>query len=544
MWLQDVLSSLTVKRQRGNVWDCKCPAHEDDVASLQVSSGADGRVLLHCKAGCDFFSIVTAMGYRPSDMFGDDRGMSVELTPTDASVGVPVATYVYHDAEGGALFRVVKYDLGGGKKRFSQHKAMGNDAWASNMDGATRTLYRLPAVLDAAKHGRRVLYVEGEKDVETLERLGLVATTHPGGAGAWKSEYAKNLEGAEVVILPDNDAPGKKMAAAVMADVRGARVVELPNLPDKGDVSDWMAMGGTKEKLLKLLGPEMADMAPVRWIDFQSEREESVYYCGDVLLEETVNILVADGGVGKTTLVTQLCLALASGTPFLGFNVPEPISVLLLEAEGARSLYRARSGKAAKTLGIKDYYVNQRWAIQSRWMSDFSAGSMMVEDQIRKSGAKVVVMDTLGYFLGDGDENSSKDWKQKIMFPLTRLKAMYGCAFILLHHEGKPGEYRTGHHKGRGTSAMFGDCDTWISMQRLQLSESDREKLERLSPAERMEARDERLLVWEKSKVGPLPEPMTLHLDVENAVLSPKTYSIQERLDALPGIRKAKREDF
>lgn len=479
-----------------------------------------------------------------SEMFGDDRHEEPTRRGVDPAVGLPVATYVYHDADGGALFRVTKYDMGGGKKRFTQNKAMGDDNWASNMDGATRTLYRLPAVLDAAKHGRRVIYVEGEKDVETLERMGFVATTHPGGSSAWKSEYAKALDGAEVVILPDNDAPGKKMAAAVLADIRGARVVELPNLPDKGDVSDWMNMGGTKEKLLKLLGPEMSEMSPVHWIDFQAEQENSVYYCGDILMEETVNILIADGGVGKTTLVTQLCLALASGTPFLGFNCSEPVSVLLLEAEGARSLYRARSGKAARTLGIKDYYVNERWSIQSKWMGDFNAGGMMVEDQIRKSGAKVVVMDTLGYFLGDGDENSAKDWKKYIMFPLRRLKAMYGCAFIILHHEGKPGEYRTGHHRGRGSSAMFGDCDTWISLLPLTLSDGDKEKLSRLSPGERVEARDERLLIWEKSKVGPKPAPMVLHLDVENAVLSPKLYSIQERLDALPCVRKAKREDF
>jgi len=544
MRLHEALSLLSVKRQRGNVYDCKCPAHEDDVASLQVSEGNDGRILMHCKAGCTFFSIVDSMGAEMSEMFGDDSHKEPVRFSVDPSVGLPVATYVYHDADGGALFRVIKYDMGGGKKRFVQNKSMGGDTWASNMDGATRVLYHLPAVLDAAKHGRRVLYVEGEKDVETLERIGLIATTHAGGAGAWKPEYASSLEGAEVVILPDNDKPGKDMAAKIVSDIRGARVVELPNLPDHGDVSDWLNMGGTKEKLLKLLGPEMCEMAPVRWIDFQSEQENAVYYCGDVLMEETVNILVADGGVGKTTLVTQLCLALASGTPFLGFNVTEPVSVLLLEAEGARSLYRVRSGKAAKTLGIKDYYVNNRWAIQSKWMSDFNAGGMMVEDQIRKSGAKVVVMDTLGYFLGDGDENSAKDWKQKIMFPLRRLKAMYGCAFILLHHEGKPGEYRTGHHKGRGTSAMFGDCDTWISLLPLTLSEADKEKLSRLSPGERIEARDERVLVWEKSKVGAKPAPMTLHLDVENAVLSPKGYSIQERLDALPCVRKAKREDF
>lgn len=540
MRLSEVLGSLQVKAHRGNEYDCICPAHEDKRSSLCVSEGRDGRILMYCHAGCDFQAILEAKGWEMSDMSGEDDH-AAPMHRTDPRVGMLVATFYYHDADGAVLYRVQKFDLGDGKKDFRQHKALGGGEFAPNMDGATRVLYNLPAVLEAARSGRRVLYVEGEKDVETLRGMGLTATTHCGGARAWKTEYAASLAGAEVVILPDNDEPGKKMASAVLSDIRGARVVELPGLPEHGDVSDWMQAGGSNEKLLKLLGPEMSEMAPVHWIDFQAEQDESVYYCGNILMEETVNILVADGGVGKTTLVTQLCLALASGTPFLGFKCESPINVLLLEAEGSRSLYRKRSSLAAASLGIKDYYVNPRWTIQSRWMSDFNAGGMVVEDQIRRSGAKVVVMDTLGYFLGEGDENSSKDWKQKIMVPLRRLRAMYGCAFILLHHEGKPGESKFGHHKGRGTSAMFGDVDTWLGMESLQFTPDEQEKLARLSPAERVEARDERALIWHKSKVGAKPDPITLHLDVENAVLREKSYSIRERLDAMQSVKLAYR---
>lgn len=540
MRIHELLAMLEVKRRRGNEYDCLCPAHGDSIPSLQVTEGADGRILMDCKVCKDNGLVLNAMGLTFSDLFDGDPE-PVRVTPVDPNVGVPVATYVYTDAEGDPAYKVVKYDMGGGKKRFTQGRYMGDGKYAPNMDGATRVLYHLPAVLDAAAHGRRVLYVEGEKDVETLERLGLVATTHPGGSGAWKTDYAKSLEGAEVVILPDNDAPGRKMAEAIVKDIRGARIVELPGLPDKGDVSDWMVSGGTKEKLLKLLGPEMVDMQPVSWLEFQAEEDNVAYYCGDILAEETVNILVADAGVGKTTLVTQLCLSLAAGRPFLDIPCQNPTKVLLLEAEGARGLYRARAGKACKALGIPDYHVNGRWFIQSRWVSDFSTGNLMVEDQIRRSGAKVVVMDTLGYFLGEGDENSAKDWKQKVMFPLRRLRAMYGCAFILLHHEAKPSELRTGHHRGRGTSAMFGDCDTWMSLESLNLNESDAEKL----PTQwAEEARNERTLKWFKSKVGRLHDPIHLDLDLENAVLRPKGYSLKERLDTIPNIRKAKREDF
>lgn len=544
--MNEFAARLTVKTRYGDKLSALCPAHDDRMASLSVAPGNNGGIVFYCHAGCEKEAVLSAMGLEWSDVCVDDdfafpRPKALERQPYPTQ-GVPVATYHYVDENGEPVFRVIRYDMGGGGKRFSQNKYMGGgDNWSHTLGDAKRVLYRLPAVLDAAKHNRRVLYVEGEKDVHTLESMGFVATTHAGGSGAWKSEYAAPLDGAEVVILPDNDAPGRKMAEAICRDVKGARIVELPGLPDKGDVSDWASAGGNREKLMKLLGPEIADMNPVSWDEFQSERDSVAYYCGDVLAEETVNILVADAGVGKTTLVTQMCLSIASGRPFLGFMKTTPVPVLLLEAEGARGLFRARAEKARTTMRIPSAELSGKWFIQSRWISDFAAGGPMIESQIRRSGAKVVVIDTLGYFLGEGDENSSKDWKQRLMFPLRRLRAMYGCAFVILHHEAKPSELRTGHHRGRGTSAMFGDCDTWMSLESLNLSEADREKL---PVGWQEEAKNERTLVWYKSKVGKMPAPVHLELDIDGAVLSPKGYSLKDRLDELPNPRKQRREDF
>lgn len=540
MRLDELLPMLTVKRRRGDEYDCLCPAHGDSVASLQVKEGSDGRILMDCKVCKDNRIVLGALGLSLRDLF-ESEPEHVTIRPVDPNVGVPTAHYVYHDEEGAPLFRVTRFDMGGGKKYFRQNKYLGDEKWAHDLGDARRVLYQLPGVRDAAKHGRRVLYVEGEKDVHTLEAMGFVATTHAGGANGWKSDYAASLEGAEVVILPDNDGPGRAMAAAIVKDIHGARVYEIPGLPEKGDVSDWVAAGGNREKLQKLLGPEIADMEPVTWEAFQAEKDQPTYYCGEILAEETVNIMVADAGVGKTTLVVQMCLAIASGWPFLGFMKTTPTPVLLLEAEGARGLYRARAEKCRQALRIPADDLRGKWFTQSRWISDFNAGGIMVESQIRRSGAKIVVLDTLGYFLGEGDENSAKDWKQKIMFPLRRLRALYGCSFILLHHEAKPSELRTGHHRGRGTSAMFGDCDTWMSLESLNLSEADREKL----PAGwQEEASRERTLKWYKSKVGKMPDPIHLELDIEAAVLTPKGYSVREKLDAMPSPRKARREDF
>ena len=114
--------------------------------------------------------------------------------------------------------------------------------------GVRRVLYRLPE-LCAADPAAEVFVVEGEKDVETLRRLGLVATTNPQGAGKWRPEWASRCAGATSIVLPDNDEPGRKHAARSRGYLRGMvrqiRIVELPGLPTKGDVTDWIAAGNT-----------------------------------------------------------------------------------------------------------------------------------------------------------------------------------------------------------------------------------------------------------------------------------------------------------
>ncbi len=109
-----------------------------------------------------------------------------------------------------------------------------------------RVLYRLPELL-AAKRKKFVFDVEGEKDADRLAELGLVATCNAGGAGTWKEEYNEHLQGRPVVILPDDDAPGRdhaqRVARALHGIAKSVRVVDLPDLPDKGDTSDWLDAG-------------------------------------------------------------------------------------------------------------------------------------------------------------------------------------------------------------------------------------------------------------------------------------------------------------
>jgi hypothetical protein len=170
-----------------------------------------------------------------------------------------VATYDYRDEEGQLLYQSLRYEPGfdGEPKTFRQRRPNGKGGWVNSIKGVRLVLYRLPELL-AAVRDRLVIVVEGEKDVENLRNIGILATTNAMGAGKWRPEYNEALHARHVVILPDNDQAGRDHANAVALSLHESaaslKVVELPGLPEKGDVSDWLQVpGNDKEKLLKLV---------------------------------------------------------------------------------------------------------------------------------------------------------------------------------------------------------------------------------------------------------------------------------------------------
>ncbi len=165
-----------------------------------------------------------------------------------------LATYDYRDGHGDLLYQVVRYE----PKRFAQRRPDGQGGWIWNLKGVRRVLYRLPELV-AASPGITVYVPEGEKAVEALRSVGLIATCNSGGAGKWPFD-ASALAGRKVVFLPANDDAGQRHVQSEAREVyvvaAEIKVVELPGLPDKGDVVDWIGAGHTVDELRKLM--EMA----------------------------------------------------------------------------------------------------------------------------------------------------------------------------------------------------------------------------------------------------------------------------------------------
>src|SRR6266849_5709232 len=233
--IDTVLSRLKGVKKTSNGWDALCPAHDDSTPSLGVAVTEDGTVLLKCRSqGCSADDICKAIGLTLADLF-PARGRN----GASGSMNI-VATYDYVNADGKLLYQVVRLDPK--DFRFRRPDPRGKDGWTWNLKGIKRVLYRLPEVLKAVAEGRPVFVVEGEKDADRLARLGFTATTNPGGAGKWDKAYSEILRGAIVVLLPDNDGAGQKHAGLVALNLQGKasliKIVNLPGLPPKGDVSD------------------------------------------------------------------------------------------------------------------------------------------------------------------------------------------------------------------------------------------------------------------------------------------------------------------
>lgn len=245
--LEHVLSRLQGVRRSGGRYIALCPAHNDNKASLSISAAED-RVLLKCFADCENEAVVKALGLQMNDLF-DHSPKEFGNGKKPGSYSHEKEVYDYTDADGNLIYQVVRFE----PKDFRQRRPDGNGGWIWNLQSVNRVLYRLPKLKPAISKGEMICVVEGEKDVHSLESVGLTATCNAGGAGKWQESFAEYLKKASVVLLPDNDEPGRKHAENVAQSLNGfaasVKVVELPGLPPKGDVSDWLQAGHTVEDL-------------------------------------------------------------------------------------------------------------------------------------------------------------------------------------------------------------------------------------------------------------------------------------------------------
>lgn len=169
----------------------------------------------------------------------------------------------YPARDGSPLVRVVRFDDGKGGKNgkgeadWSQQswgkcKSSRQIGWIGGIQGVAREnipIYRYAEVKRAIANNELIFIVEGESCADILWGLGLAATCNIGGSSKWRTTDTSDLEGANVVIVPDRDKPGIKHAELLHQEFPGALwLYPFPeskaweNLPEsKGlDIADWV----------------------------------------------------------------------------------------------------------------------------------------------------------------------------------------------------------------------------------------------------------------------------------------------------------------
>lgn len=302
-----------LRQTKTDVWRGKCPVHNGEGDNFAVDARTG---MSHCHSQC-------GKGW-------DVLGLEMELWNQDFRtakrevyklLGKPepsyadrdvVAAYDYVDESGELAYQVVRKF----PKRFVQRRPDGSGGWIWSLGNIPRVPYQLTQLLKQ----KSVVICEGEKDAIALTKRGLFATCNSEGAGNWKPELAPYFKDKRVVIIPDNDEPGRKHALKVAESLHGMtqllRIVELPDMPAKGDISDYLASGKTVDDLKALIAASQPYTPDFQFTSaIPSEEDQWVRNAAEVVrfaggMDEFWNMASEDG---IPTPFTQLTEELSGG---------------------------------------------------------------------------------------------------------------------------------------------------------------------------------------------------------------------------------------
>lgn len=300
MDFQEIKSRFRIKQDNGETCKAVCPCHDDKQASLSVSyDDKEHKTLVYCHAGCDTRNVLKAVGLKITDLFDKDKIITDGSRTSYSNIS---SIYKYTDEDGNLLFEKIRfipksfsqrryveeaaiwgldaglyYETYPGSNNWSKKKRA--DAATKEFEGVEPVLYNLSGIIKADT----IYIVEGEKDADNLIKLGLAATTTFDGASSsgkkqkWRDKYNKYFEGKNVILIPDNDDSGAahmeniarainkhskkidiepkkidKSSKKIDKFIKLISVLDL-NLPPKGDISDWLEAGHTKDELEKIV---------------------------------------------------------------------------------------------------------------------------------------------------------------------------------------------------------------------------------------------------------------------------------------------------
>ena len=252
------LQHFKISKRYGDKAQCICPAHSDKQASLTITKGKKC-TLFHCHSGCSIDDVLSAAGILKKDTFYDTEPLKANWRAYIESREKRKIEAVYNYVSCNGTYAFTKIRLEGKKLLYGILK---NERFTYGLPRDTprkslKAIYgNVKALNKAITEGKLIFIPEGEKDVDTLTKQGYTAFSY-GGVNDWQADFAELVKGADVIILADNDSPGKAVADAILRDIQPVAksakiIVPMPDIP-KADVSDYFNAGHTKEEFEQMI---------------------------------------------------------------------------------------------------------------------------------------------------------------------------------------------------------------------------------------------------------------------------------------------------
>lgn len=379
----------------------------------------------------------------------------------------PEAVYRYLDAQGKDVFEVVRFP----GKKFLQRKRDEKGGWDYKTSDLKMLLYNLPRLIQA----REIVVCEGEKDCDRINALlaeakivSVAATTSPRGAGKWHDHFAPYFCGKKVIVVADKDEPGRKHALRICESIYrfayGVKLVELPG-DDVKDVSDYLKertfveLAAEFSKAPQWRPPEGTEGLFMTVTEFESRSAPALEWLVEGVMQRGANgLIIARPKCGKSLMVLDLAVALASGMNWMGFHIPKRVKVALVSREDTYGLTQWRLRKLRKSRGQTTQeldgwlYVNAK-GLKPKIMLDYPDEVARLISDLKRHGSEFLILDVMRV-LHSQEENDNTDM-QKVIDVLNRIQEEAGCSICLIHHDNKR-EDATLTERIRGASAIAG----------------------------------------------------------------------------------------
>ena len=384
-------------------------------------------------------------------------------------LGVPIEKYPYVNANGQVLYYNCRFE----PKTFRQCSTDGLK-W-STKDIKPKVPYNLLKVIDA----ETVFILEGEKDCDNAAKLNFIGSCNVAGAGNWTEDLNQYFKDKEVILLPDNDEPGRKHIEKVFQGLKdiaqSVKVIELPGLSESGDFSDWLDGFDNLDEAgerLSILIEQAGPYEPPKKITIDNIiLSADEFYKIDVpktqeflfpwLKEDSINLISGWRGCGKTWLALAILDAVSSGKAFGPWECKKSVPCLFLDGEMTvrddrdriqnLKLYSARENPL---YFYSDAYANSKGLPRANLVNE--DWRQMIKNILLTRKVKLWVVDNISSLAPGLDENAKQDW-DVINQWLIELRYC-GISTILLHHVSKDG-------RQRGTSAREDQIDTSIMLK-------------------------------------------------------------------------------